>query len=358
MKTRNTALDVYRILCMFLITTIHIINYSGLMEALPDRHLNFWLVNGIQVLQVFSISGFTLISSYYLVDKPFRLNRILRFAMMVIFFSIVIYMLSLVLVGRNFSLLLLVKSFFPLTTYHYWYPVNYLFLLALSPFLNKLIGTLTQKKLLVGLGVLALICSVYFHLNPFTDAATFLGHHTHNLLWFVLLYGIAAYLKRYGVKHPKLLGIGMFVVTGVILYVLQAANNNAFGLVDSYPIIRKLLQKVDLLSYNSVLSLLFTVSSFVLFTQIRLTPPKWLAKALTFTVPAVFVIYLFQEHNAIRDALWALVGIKGWAESYWLVPMMLACFGALFAIAVGIHLLTACATSCFWPSWKHLLKKS
>lgn len=303
MKTRNTALDVYRILCMFLITTIHIINYSGLMEALPDRHLNFWLVNGIQVLQVFSISGFTLISSYYLVDKPFRLNRILRFAMMVIFFSIVIYMLSLVLVGRNFSLLLLVKSFFPLTTYHYWYPVNYLFLLALSPFLNKLIGTLTQKKLLVGLGVLALICSVYFHLNPFTDAATFLGHHTHNLLWFVLLYGIA------------------------------------FGLVDSYPIIRKLLQKVDLLSYNSVLSLLFTVSSFVLFTQIRLTPPKWLAKALTFTVPAVFVIYLFQEHNAIWDALWALVGIKGWAESYWLVPMMLACFGALFAIAVGIHLL-------------------
>lgn len=114
MKTRNIALDLYRIFCMFLITTIHMVNYSDLMTVIPGGHLNFWLVNGIQVLQVFSISGFTLISAYYLVDKPFRLRRILRFALTVIFFSVVIYLLSLILVRPGFSVLLAAKSFSPL----------------------------------------------------------------------------------------------------------------------------------------------------------------------------------------------------------------------------------------------------
>lgn len=339
MKTRNTALDIYRILCMFLITTIHIINYSDLVNAIPEGHLNFWLVNGIQVLQVFSISGFTLISSYYLVDRPFKLRRVLRFWLTVLFFSGVIYLLSLILVRPGFSVLLAAKSFLPFATYHYWYPVNYLFLLALSPFLNRLIGALSKKALLAGLGILALISSVYFHLSPFTDADIFLGHHTHNLLWFILLYGIAAYLKLYGVKHPKGMGAGLFCVSGCLLFALHAVKNNAFGLVDTYPVVAKLLEKVDLLSYNSVLSLLFTASSFILFTQLRITPPKWLSKALTFTVPAVFVIYLFQEHNGIREHLWKLVNITAWADSFLLVPVMLGCFGALFAIAVGLHLL-------------------
>lgn len=357
MKTRNTALDIYRILCMFLITTIHIINYSGLLTAIPDNHLNFWLVTGIQVLQVFSISGFTLISSYYLVDKPFKLRRLLRFALMVVFFSIVIYLLSLVLVKRDFSVLLVAKSFLPLTTYHYWYPVNYLILLALSPFLNKAIGAMTRKELLAGIGVLTLVSAVYFHLNPFTEAEIFLGHHTHNLLVFILLYAIAAYLKRYGVKQPKLMGVGMFFVTGFLLFGLHAVQNNALGLANAYLMIPKLMEKVDLLSYNSILSLLFTVSSFVMFTQIQITPAKWISKVLTFTVPTVFVIYLFQEHNAIRDALWELVNITAWADSYLLVPVMLGCFGALFAIAIVIHLLYRLCDKCFLGKLEAFLEK-
>lgn len=339
MKTRNVALDVYRILCMFLITTIHIINYSGLISVVPSGHLNFWLLNGIQVLQVFSISGFTLISAYYLVDKPFKLNRIIKFMLTVIFFSVVIYLLAMILVRPAFSLILTAKSLFPFITYHYWYPVNYLFLLALSPFLNRLIGTLTQKKLLLGIGVLTVICSVYFHLNPFTETEIFLGHHTHNLLWFILLYVIAGYLKRYGVKCPKLMGAGAFCLSGCVLFGLYAVKNNAFGLAEAYPVILKLLDKIDLLSYNSILSLLFTVSSFILFTQLRITPAKWFSKGLVFTVPAVFVIYLFQEHNGIRDALWAFVNIGAWAESYLLVPVMIGCFMGVFAIAVVLHLL-------------------
>ena len=339
MKTRNVALDVYRILCMFLITTIHIINYSGLISAVPRGHLNFWLLNGIQVLQVFSISGFTLISAYYLVDKPFKLNRIIKFALTVIFFSVVIFVAAMVLVRPGFSVMLALKSLFPFTTYHYWYPVNYLFLLALSPFLNRLIGTLSQKKLLWGIVVLSVICSVYFHLNPFTETEIFLGHHTHNMLWFVLLYVIAGYLKRYGVKRPKLMGAGVFCLTGCLLFGLHAIKNNAFGLAEAYPVILKLLDKVDLLAYNSVLSLLFTVSSFVMFTQMKLTPAKRFSKAMAFTVPAVFVIYLFQEHNGIRDALWEFVNITAWADSYLLVPVMIGCFVGLFAVAAALHLL-------------------
>lgn len=357
MKTRNVALDLYRILCMFLITTIHMINYAGLVVEVPGGHINYWLLNGIQVLQVFSISGFTMISAYYLVDKPFKINRILKFALSVIFYSIVLYLISMVLVKPGFSKVLTLKSFFPFLTYHYWYPVNYLFLLALAPFLNRLIGALTRKKLLLCIGVLTVICSVYFHVNPFVEAEIFLGHHTHNILWFILLYLIAGYLKHYDRKHPKLVDIGLLCLTGGMLLVLHVLKNNIFGLTSTYPLILKFLDKIDLLSYNSVLSLLFAVSSFALFTQIKITPAKWLSKTMAFTVPAVFVIYLFQEHNGIRDALWSFVNIAQWAGSYWLVPVMIGWFAVLFAVAMVLYLLYWLCDKLFLSKIEGLLAK-
>lgn len=357
MKTRNVALDLYRILCMFLITTIHMINYAGLVAEVPGGHLNYWLLNGIQVLQVFSISGFTLISAYYLVDKPFKLNRIIKFALSVIFYSIVIYLVSLILVKPGASKVLLLKSFFPFLTYHYWYPVNYLFLLVLSPFLNRMIGALTRKKLLLCIGVLIAFCSVYFHVNPFVDAEIFLGHHTHNILWFILLYLVAGYLKHYERKHPKLMGIGLFCVTGCMLLALHVLKNNIFGLPSTHPLVLKFLDKIDLLSYNSVLSLMFAVSSFVMFTQIKITPAKWLSKTMAFTVPSVFVIYLFQEHNGIRDAWWSFVNITQWAGSYWLVPVMIGWFAVLFAVAMVLYLLYRLCDKLFLSKLERLLEK-
>lgn len=339
MKKRNLSLDIYRILCMFLITTIHIVNYSNLMDHIHGTHLNFWLINCVKVLQIFSISGFTLISAYYLVDKPSNSKKIISFVLQVAFYSIQIFLLSLVFITRDFSKILLLKSVFPLLTYHYWYPVSYIILLVLAPFLNKMVHAFTGRELLTAIGVLAAVVSGFYHLDPFFDPYLFVGHHTHGLIWFILLYFIAAYIKIHGVKRPRISGVGMFLVSGFLLLILFVLSNNGFGLAQKYPVIEKAFEKVNLLSYNSILSLLFTVSSFIMFTHIRITPAKWLSKASAFVMPAVFVIYLVQEHDAVRYNLWNFVDITRWANSYLLLPVIFAVFIALFVIAIGLYLI-------------------
>lgn len=340
MRERNISIDCYRVLCMFLITTIHIVGYSDLINHITSNAFNFYFIIFIKVLQVFSISGFTMISSYFLIEKTSTSKKIVSFIFQLIFYSIIIFLLSLVFISKNISAKIILKSFFPILCNHYWYPINYIFLLILIPGLNKAFKVFNKKEQLSIIIVFAAIISFFFHINPFFDPTVFVGHHTHSLIHFVLLYLISAYIKLNGIKRPKIFGYGMFFVSGLILYILFLIQNHGLGgIIDKYSFIKVFLEKVNLLSYNSILSILFTTSSFIIFTQIKIPSTKLLSKLITAVIPATFAIYLIQEHDAVRNYLWSLINITKWADSYWLIPIMILIFIVLFGIAFLLHIL-------------------
>jgi surface polysaccharide O-acyltransferase-like enzyme len=78
MKERNYSLDLYRIICMFLITTIHIFGYSNIMDSVSYTDFNFYFINFIKTLQSFSINGFVLISAYFLVNNKVSINSTVK----------------------------------------------------------------------------------------------------------------------------------------------------------------------------------------------------------------------------------------------------------------------------------------
>lgn len=323
MNVRNNSLDLYKIICMFLITTIHIIGYSQLS---PTNTVNAFLVDFIEVLQYFSISGFTLIAGYFLVEKKSTNAKVINFIFLVSFFSILIYLISL-LIKPQFSFSLLFYSFFPFIFTHYWYPINYLFLILLAPYLNQFAHSLSKKQLLIFICILSFITSVYFHLSPVVEPEPYVGHYSHSMLWFILLYFIAAYIKLHGIKRRKLFGPIMFSACGILIFVLR--------IIADY----KIFNYINVLSYNSILSLLFTVSSFVIFLNLNINIGKTLSNGLSYCMPSIFVIYLIQEHNAVRNFLWDIVNITKWAESIWLLPIMLLVFVALLIMALLLNLL-------------------
>ena len=331
MRARNNSLDLYKILCMFLITTIHIIGYSGIS---PTNTFNAFLVDFLEVLQYFSISGFTLITGYFLVDKKSTKAKVFNFIFLVSFFSIIIYLISL-LFKPQFSLSLIIRSFFPIIFAHYWYPINYLCLLILVPFLNQFARSLCKKQFLLFICVLAFITSTFFHLSPFVEPTPYIGHYSHSILWFVLLYFIAAYIKLHGIKRRIFFGPVMFLVCGTLIFV--------FRIIGGY----KIFSYINLLSYNSVLSLLFTVSSFITFSNIHINLGRTLNNCLSYCMSSVFVIYLLQEHNAVRKLLWDFVNITKWSESIWLLPIILFVFIVLFILALILNLLYQLAHKLF-----------
>ena len=324
LKERNISLDIYRLLCMFLITTIHIFGYSNLIAEIPWTHLNFYIVDFIKVLQLFSINGFIMISAYFLVDKTTTAKKLVSFEIQLLFYSIMIFIISLFVIKDDVRINSL-KSFFPLLTNHYWYPVNYIILLIAAPWLNRIIRIFSKKELFLIIVFLSVLVSAFFQLNPFFDSITYIGYKSRSILWFFLLYIISAYIRLYGVKSPKKTGLGLFILSGIILGFFIIVNDGVFSITNKIPLIKTFFQHVDVLSYNSLLSLLLTVSSFIIFTNIKIEN-KALTKLFQIVTPALFGVYLIQEHRAIRDILWDLVSIKDWAQSYWLVLIIILIF--------------------------------
>lgn len=48
---------------------------------------------------------------------------------------------------------------------------------------------------------------------------------------------------------------------------------------------------------------------------------------------------MIQEHNAIRKPLWELVNLLQWADSGWMLPIVIAFFLGLFLAAILLNLL-------------------
>ena len=341
MKERNYGLDLYRILCMFLITTIHIFGYSNITEAVPYTHLNFYFINFIKVLQTFSISGFVLISAYFLVSDKISVKtsvkKIVSFELLTLFYSILILLLSLIFITTNVSKMNLLKSFFPTITNHYWYPVNYIFLLVVSPFLNKFVYALSKKQL-KAIVLIIFVGFAFLTINPFFDADVYVGHYSHGFIWFICLYFIAAYIKLYGITIKNKFVFIAFAISGIVMFALYLYRNNIFNLREEYKFIYDIIQKLELLSYNSILPLIFTISSFVLFSRIKFKIPQKGVKIWNYIVSSAYVVYLIQEHNVVRDSLWSFVNIKSWATSPYLIFITIAVFMVLLAIAMILHL--------------------
>ena len=338
MSKRNTSLDIYRLLCMFLITTVHYFCYSSLAADISPTHVNYIFAVILRVLGTACVYGFVLISAYFLIDATTTLKKTVSFIMQVEFFSIIIFLLTLPAV--TFTPAILLKSCLPFLTKHYWYPISYVFLLLLVPSLNKVVRAFARESLLQFIITLSVILSVIIPLSPVMKTADYLGSPATGLLWFVLLYLIAAYIKLYGIKHPRILGVLTFLVSGTILVLLQLFEKFLLVPISSrFAIVGIVYEKIELSSGNGVLVLGLAVSSFIMFVHSKMAAPAWLGKCFKVAIPAVFVIYLIQEHNAVREALWNYVNIAKWANSFWLIPVMIAVFLGLWLIAIILTLL-------------------
>lgn len=336
---RNISLDLYRVLCMFLITTIHIVGYSDLEGAISDNHFNFYLILVLQVIQKIAINGFVLISAYFLVSVKTVTKKIISFWLQLLFISISILLLSIIFDSPSLTVSLLVQSFFPVLGNHYWYPINYIILLLFVPFFNNAILAMSKRQFELCIVLLVSVVAVFFHINPFFNPDIFIGHYSHSLLWFFVLYFIGAYLRLYGISVSwSNVWLILFLSSILLMGSIAIENNVLFNITGRLSIVKKILNRMCLTQSNSILALLLTVYSFILFANFKIPSTKALSAIFNFLAPTVFYIYLIQEHNVIRQPLWNGVNIERWANSYWLFAIMIAIFICLWIASILLYL--------------------
>lgn len=298
---RLVNLDLLRIVSMLMIVTLHFLGHGGVLNSLPVKSLGYyvaWFVEGISFV---AVNCYVLISGYFLIDSKFTVKKLLILMGEVFFYSVLIYFILLFSGFITFSWKGLL-CFFPVLSQQYWFVTMYLGMYVLSPFMNRVINALNQKQHLTWIIIFTLLFSIWPNIFFFTDTLSF-GNGT-GVVWFMVLYFVASYIKLY---YKPTYNIKPYILIYLLLAVSVPISRYIFTLIYNINGIDLFLRGAGIFySYNSMLVYPASVALLLLFLNIRINS-NLLHIVIQFFAPLTFGIYLIHDNINLRPILWNFI---------------------------------------------------
>ena len=219
----------------------------------------------------------------------------------------------------------LLLSVLPLLSRHYWFTVAYIALYLVSPFINKMLNSLTKREytwLVIGGAVLLSAWTTFIYFS----AGVMTGGHT-GLLWFMYIYCVGGYLRKNREYIPK----KRFCIIGAIAAIMVLMG---------YSLLQKkfaFLQNFPVLQDDSIVILLISLFLFAAFLNVSIKS-AWCQKLIKAIAVGAFGVYLIQESCMVRQGLWErLIKPEQYADKWYLIPLALLVVVCLFAAAFIGH---------------------
>ena len=301
-SVRQANFELLRLLAMFMVIVLHYVSRTGSL-ATQERELNSVRIAGgvLECLCIAAVNVYVLISGYFLCKSSFRMKRFLGLMAQILIYSLLIP----VVIGGIFRLPLhgqdiwtMSQYFFPIMTEHYWFATSYIFLYLLSPLLATAVQHMDRQQHKITLGLFLFFLCILKSISPVQLVMDRAGY---DVLWFICLYLMAAYIRLYGTVPflgermlSRRQGAAMFFLSSALIFVLYVALHLIYektGQLAYYTGVP--------FHYNSVLCLTASLGLFTLFLQVRI--PEGKAARLTRRLaPYTFGVYLLHEHIDIR----------------------------------------------------------
>ena len=302
-KKRNASFELLRIVAMLMILCLH---YNSHAEVLLELGIP---ASGVQIyatiIEAICIPGlntYVLLSGFFLSKGKVRPSRIVTLICQVYFYTILIS-IAMMLVGTysvasEDSFYRIVQYLFPISSEHYWFITAYIIMYVLAPVMNAATESLTRKQMktvIIGLLIWFSIVKSFVPVMFVTD------HHGYDYGWFIVLYLIAAYIRKYDVVlfYDAKRSAAVFLVSVAII----AAMSIGLYYVNLY--------RGGFLYYSGVpidLNFIFTLTGslglFSFFRFYRMRESKF-ADVVRFAAPFTFGVYLLHMHIEIKDR-WVL----------------------------------------------------
>lgn len=274
-KKRDSNIELLRIVTMIMIILHHLSLFTNLRY---DRPILYSIIVPLGKL---GVTIFILISGYFAINKKFSIKKLLLLYLQVWFFSVFLVCISLlILKGFKFN----INCIFPVSKGQYWFVNAYIMMYILSPFINKVMTTLSKeviKKLII---TLIMICAV----AAFTKVREVIA----NVFEFVTIYMIGAYIKLYGIeklKNKKNIDLWFYIMTcWLILFFVQVAREK-LGIFEMYNG-----------TEGSIFNIITGVIIFYAFKNMNIKTNKF----INYLGKCSFAVYLFHEQIIIRYLLW------------------------------------------------------
>lgn len=320
---RNTSIELLRIISMIMIM-FHHFAYHGNFEwnfnevTLPHLWYDFILMGGKVGVDIF-----VLISGYFLIEnteKLFQPKKLLKFWGQVVFYSIMTYLLSVMLRLNAFEIKQLIKVCLPITYPGWWFASTYFMLYLIHPFLNKLLHGLSKTEYQYLILMMVLCWSII-------PTATTQLFESNSLLCFVTLYGIAGYVNLYG-GNQKLQSKHYFSLYFMVLIITYTVSTTFLFLGTKKE--EWSTHAIDFFEIERLPILLMAITLFMGFVTLKMNYHKW----INMIASATFGVYLIHDSSYIRYYLWTnIFKINQYQDSTFLI---------LYSILVVFILYVSC----------------
>ncbi|MEE0859536.1 MAG: acyltransferase [Acutalibacteraceae bacterium] len=338
---RQSGIELLRIIAMLQIIFLHVSQYGKLFDTANSAgDLDGLLVTFMWSLCRAPVDVFVMISGYFMITSQFDIKRTIKRASNVygamFFYSVAISVIFFIINPVNITVANCFIAVMPFFSKTWYFLSNYLIVLLLSPFLNKMLTSLTKKQYLYFMGIVFVVMSLWstlakvdgldevFKIDKIVDP-----YYGKSLGGFLLMYIIGGYLRLFvkqkpvsdgaktGVKYIYLLAFFALCVADMGLYYLFPQYNHVFGMFNN-PIV---------LAEGALLILFFRDFKFS-------------SKLVNTIAGTTLGIYAIHENPYIREWLWDIVNFsdKALYDTLIYVPLaILACI-SIFACGCVIEL--------------------
>ena len=125
MREKNYGINVLRMLAMFMVTVLHILNQGGVLNAtgrFTSQYEAGWL---LQIAAFCAVDIYALISGYVWIYAKYRYRNLVELWMQVLFYTVSITILFRGFVPSSVSALEWIEAFFSVMFNQYWYFSSY-----------------------------------------------------------------------------------------------------------------------------------------------------------------------------------------------------------------------------------------
>lgn len=322
---RLSNFELLRIICMLLIIAGHLTKQSGILDT---TGLNF---NKSFAVFLGSASGiadniFVMIGAWFLVEKSFKSDRIIKIYFEVFTYCVPITILMIIFLPQYMGLREMVRGLIPYGGSPLWFATVYISMLLLSPFMNLLLDDREKTRtMLIILFFINVIPSTLLFRNDF--------FYSGEIVWFCFLYLLIGYIKKNGLinklsqKSCLLYSVMIYAALLFLYFVVTALSEHVSWVASLEKSLELSTYYID--RYHTLPAFLCSIFIFSFFARLDLKNKKWINDISS----GCFGIYIIHQSPGFAKYLWfGLFNVESW-QSFKIFPLYY--IGTVLAIFVG-----------------------
>ena len=322
-KRRETKFELLRILAMFLIVAHHFMFHGGFDFSSGELTFNSVWYGIMNLGGKIGLNIFMILSGYFLYkekdQKLFDLRKVLRFWLQIFFYSVIIFVIDLI-INKSFNASNLLHALLPISFGTWQYVSAYFVILLVSPFINILIRKLDKKSFLI---LIVILLSLWTVMTTLTASKL----ESNYVIWMVVLYFVGSYIRVYGFPF----NIKKFKASLILLFVL-------LFMLASYCFISLLSAKHQFLvghemyfyDMQRIPAVIASILIFYLFYKSNFKS-NWIINIISI---CTFGVFLIHDHYIVRELIWKSLFKNALFQNNPLLP--------LYSLGVCITVFSAC----------------